>query len=279
MKNYIWAIIIFILLFGCAQDTQAPEVEITYPVNGSVVNGTENITAEATDNEGIERVEFYIDDSLVSTSTALPYTYTWLTTPLQDSTIHALYATAYDAAENEGMSPTISVIVDNGNVCGGFYSFDNFNFYPSSTPDNPPYVELDGNGNWTAHEWNIMRQELPFDENYIMVREFPPGPDNYAVYRATPSCNISSLFVGFKYIKYAHAELSIYISSDTVNWTDVTDQFNLVTTTTPIDAEAELTAFISGFVQDIYIRFETTALSSDNWMSAIDDFSVSGDIE
>lgn len=278
MWKFIIGCIICIVLIGCA-DKQAPEVEITYPVNGSVVNGTETIAAEATDNESVVRVEFYIDDSLVSTSTAGPYTYAWITTPFQDSTIHTIHAQAYDAAENEGISQAVSVIVDNGGVCGGFYSFDNFNFYPSSTPDNPPYVELDGYGNWTASEWNIMRQELPLDENYIMVRDFPPSPDNYATYRAIPSCNISSLFVGFTYIKHSQAELSIYISPDTTNWTDVTEQFNLVTTTTSIDAEAELTTFISGFVQDIYVRFETAAIDTDNWMCAIDDFWISGDIE
>jgi hypothetical protein len=43
------------------EDTEEPEVQITYPVNGSVVSGTVNIAADATDNEGVELVEFYID--------------------------------------------------------------------------------------------------------------------------------------------------------------------------------------------------------------------------
>lgn len=116
----ITAIILCVTLWiGCMRDNESPDVQITNPANGSVVSGTVNITAEATDNKGVEKVEFYIDGVIVSTSTSRPYTYSWSTTSLQDSSSHTIYAKAFDAADNEGISQTVSVIVNNGSGGGG----------------------------------------------------------------------------------------------------------------------------------------------------------------
>lgn len=106
--------VIVMFFIGCSGDTESPDVQITYPANGSVVSGTVNITAEATDNKEVARVEFHIDGSLASTSTSEPYTYSWVTTSLPDSSSHNIYAKAYDAVGNEGISSTVTVIVDNG---------------------------------------------------------------------------------------------------------------------------------------------------------------------
>ncbi|MCK4234434.1 hypothetical protein KAX75_08395, partial [candidate division WOR-3 bacterium] len=63
-----------LLVISCTKKTtepdDAPVVEITNPVNGSFVSGTVNITADATDDNEVDSVQFYIDDTLRSTSTA-----------------------------------------------------------------------------------------------------------------------------------------------------------------------------------------------------------------
>ncbi|UCG29575.1 MAG: hypothetical protein JSV53_08670 [candidate division WOR-3 bacterium] len=259
---------------GGDDESEVPQVEITFPIDGSVVSGTVEITADATADVDIVTVEFYIDDSLVSADTSSPYGHSWSTVGLVDSSSHTIYAKAYDVDDNEGTSPTISVIVFNG-----FYESDDFNSYPSSVYQDSIYALLDGNGNWSSTDWNVIREEIAFDSNYIMVREFPVSSQNHATYHLTTQANIVSLSVGFAYIEEANAEIYVLISPDDTTWVDVTDQFNISTTTTPMNTSADLTAFVAGYGSDAYIRFEAEASGGANWHCAVDDFWVSGTVE
>ncbi len=108
--------ITFIFWFGCTKNV--PEVTITSPQDGDVVSGYVDITVEATDQEGVVRVEFYIDDSLEYTAPDTPYVYTWETYGLEDSSYHDIYAKAYDGDGNEAVSDTINVMVDNHGAVG-----------------------------------------------------------------------------------------------------------------------------------------------------------------
>jgi len=60
-------------------DTTAPTVNILSPSNGSLVFPEENlrIKVEATDDEGIDRVEIYVDDQLIQTDIEAPYETTY----------------------------------------------------------------------------------------------------------------------------------------------------------------------------------------------------------
>lgn len=105
-------ICVVLLLNGCDwPDIESPMVSITYPGDGDTVSGVVTITATATDNKGVIRVEFYIDDSLEHTDTDEPYSYEWDTSTLPDSSSHTIMARAYDEAENIGESDVINVIV------------------------------------------------------------------------------------------------------------------------------------------------------------------------
>ncbi|UCD05558.1 MAG: hypothetical protein JSV98_10695 [candidate division WOR-3 bacterium] len=277
MKRFLAACLMCAMVWIACEgedEAEAPQVEITFPVDGSVVSGTVEITADATDDSVVVSVEFYIDDSLVSTDTAAPYAHTWSTAGLVDSSTHTIYATAYDDEDNEGVSPTISVMVYNG-----FYEADNFNSYTSSSPLDTVFALLDGNGNWSATDWNVMREEIAFDSNYIMVREFPVSSHNEATYHLTAQANIVSLSVGFAYIEEANAEIYVLISPDDTTWVDVTDQFNISTNATPTNTSADLTTFVAGYGPDAYIRFEAEASGGTNWYCAVDDFWVSGTVE
>lgn len=58
-------------------DLTAPTVVLAGPVANSTVGGLVNVTADATDDRAVSRVEFSIDAKLVATDTAAPFTYTW----------------------------------------------------------------------------------------------------------------------------------------------------------------------------------------------------------
>ena len=97
---------------GGGGDTQPPTVSITAPLNGATVSGTVSVTATASDNVGVTKVEFYLDGALTSTDTTSPYSWSWDTTAVVNGS-HSLTAKAYDAALNVGTSAAVSVTVSN----------------------------------------------------------------------------------------------------------------------------------------------------------------------
>ena len=96
-------------------DTTPPAVSLTAPANGATVSGTVALSASASDNVGVARVEFYVDGSLLSTATSAPYTASWVTST---NGSHTLLAKAYDAAGNLGTSSAIAVTVNNAVATG-----------------------------------------------------------------------------------------------------------------------------------------------------------------
>ncbi|MGH9885959.1 MAG: Ig-like domain-containing protein, partial [bacterium] len=99
-----------------APDTTPPTTSITAPANGATVSGTVNVTASASDNVAVTKVEFYVDGALHTTDTTSPYSASWVTTGLTNGSSHTLSSKAYDAALNTGTSATVTVTVNNGAV-------------------------------------------------------------------------------------------------------------------------------------------------------------------
>ncbi len=89
-------------------ELQSPSTSITYPANNRNVSGTVAITASATDNVGVTRVEFYVNGLLRGTDTSTPYTYSW-NTASQAAGSYTLMTRAYDAAGNVGQSGNVVV--------------------------------------------------------------------------------------------------------------------------------------------------------------------------
>ncbi|HEU4412140.1 MAG TPA: PHB depolymerase family esterase [Polyangiaceae bacterium] len=76
---------------------QRPTVNVTAPANGSTVSGTVTVTAAAADDQGVARVEFFVDGDLVATDTTAPYSFAW-DTAAESNGPHALRAVAFDTA-------------------------------------------------------------------------------------------------------------------------------------------------------------------------------------
>ena len=89
-----------------------PTISITNPANNAEISGTVTVSANASDDIGINKVEFSIDGgATVSTDTTAPYSFSWDTTTVSNAT-HTLSATAFDSGSNT-TTDTITVIVDN----------------------------------------------------------------------------------------------------------------------------------------------------------------------
>ncbi len=93
-------------------DTIPPTTSITLPSSGATVSGSVTVSATASDNVGVARVEFLVDGSVASIATSLPYTFPWDTSTVANGT-HMLQAVAYDAAGNIGLSAIVTVTVSN----------------------------------------------------------------------------------------------------------------------------------------------------------------------
>ncbi|MBN2354590.1 hypothetical protein JXO59_00670 [candidate division KSB1 bacterium] len=104
------------MIINCAvvePDTIKPEIKITYPTQDVVVGDTLLIRVEASDNEGIARIEYYFDAQHDSTGddTSEPYEHLLA---LDQFTLslggrHTLFAKAFDEVENEMISNFVRV--------------------------------------------------------------------------------------------------------------------------------------------------------------------------
>lgn len=115
-------------------DLTAPTVSVTAPATGAIVSGTVSVSASASDNVGVSKVEFYVNNVLATTDSASPFAYSWNTAAVTNGT-YSVMAKAYDAAGNIGQSASVTATVNNvvtpptgtitavfGNVAGSNYT-------------------------------------------------------------------------------------------------------------------------------------------------------------
>ena len=95
---------------NCANppDTTPPVVSITSPANNATISAVTTVTANATDDVAVSKVEFYVDGTLKATDTTSPYTYSFDPSAFSIGA-HALTAKAYDAANNSTTSSVVNV--------------------------------------------------------------------------------------------------------------------------------------------------------------------------
>lgn len=109
----------------------APSVTISSPAGGAAVTGTILVQATASDNGTVTRVELSVDDALLATDVAPPYSFDWDTTKYPNG-IHRIKATAYD---DLGQPNSHEISVNVGNV--GTYSL-NIGAGAGGTTNPPP---------------------------------------------------------------------------------------------------------------------------------------------
>jgi thermitase len=108
-------------------DTTPPTVSISAPPGGAV-SGIVSVTANASDNVGVTRVDLLVNGTVIASDTAAPFTFSWDSTSAVGTTA-TLTARAYDAAGNSAVSPAVTVSVTSA--------------APPSNPDaTPPTVTI-----------------------------------------------------------------------------------------------------------------------------------------
>jgi hypothetical protein len=102
----------FITCGGTPGDTTPPTTSLTAPTGGATLSGTATVSANASDNVGVTRVEFYAGSTLIGTDTSAPYSISWTTTGVANGS-YTLTSRAFDAAGLSGTSAGVAVTVNN----------------------------------------------------------------------------------------------------------------------------------------------------------------------
>ena len=119
-----------------ANGDEAPTVSITEPTDQEQIMETVDITADASDDVGLAKVEFYADDAKLGEATSSPYTYSWDTSTVQDGEM-IVKVIAYDTI---GQTAEASVYVTVTNS-------EEYSYVAQWYIQNPRSIALDQSGN------------------------------------------------------------------------------------------------------------------------------------
>ena len=97
-------------------DTTAPTVSLSAPAAGAIVSGSSvAISATASDNVGVAKVEFFVGSTIIGTDTTSPYAITWDSTSVADGSV-SITAKATDVSGNATTSAARTVTVRNAPI-------------------------------------------------------------------------------------------------------------------------------------------------------------------
>ena len=93
-------------------DVTSPTVAVIEPVENAVVRNAVALTAEASDNAGVDVVEFFANGNLIGTDYSAPYHMIWNSTTMADGAV-TITARAVDTSSNSATSSNRIIQVDN----------------------------------------------------------------------------------------------------------------------------------------------------------------------
>jgi len=86
-------------------DNTPPLVNVLFPASNQMLQGTKlTFKAQASDTAALDRLEWWVGDRLVGTTTQPPFHFVWQGTPGK----YTLVVRAYDTAGNLSASPAVT---------------------------------------------------------------------------------------------------------------------------------------------------------------------------
>jgi len=185
-------------------DTTPPVVSIQAPLSGETVNEIVTIQVSTSDNEGIAKVEFYIDDSLHFSDSNEPYEFDWNTAHVLEGSQHSVKVISFDTSDNSTESQPVLVIVDNSssrpfpvNISSINYTLDELTIIweKSNSMDFSQYQILH------ARSANAVRDVIGtangIIDTFYTFTEFDPTYENWYWISVTDSVGLSSVGSGY----------------------------------------------------------------------------------
>ena len=142
-------------------DSTPPTIIIMEPAAGQNLMGTVSIEVLATDDTGIDFIEFYIDGFSDTTDSSDPYIYEWDTETVSDDMEHIIAVVGYDLEGNSTLATPIAVYIDN---------FDNIapmgqiqNPVPGQTVAGTIAIEISASDNVGVRQLDLSIDGIPRD--------------------------------------------------------------------------------------------------------------------
>jgi len=89
-----------------------PVINLIEPADGDTVFELVELSAIATDDKGIYKVEFFVDTELVGIAVAPPYTVYWDASDEPNGSQHVIFAVAWDVESNTTVSSAVGCVID-----------------------------------------------------------------------------------------------------------------------------------------------------------------------
>lgn len=102
-----------LFIFCAGPDATPPRTRIGFPQNGDTVSGVVKVTIYATDNRGVDLVEFFVDESLQGSAHRLRdslFEFVWDVSGYPSGSVHAIFCVAFDRAGNCDSSVVADVV-------------------------------------------------------------------------------------------------------------------------------------------------------------------------
>tara|TARA_B100001250_G_scaffold299862_1_gene261499 strand:+ start:891 stop:2768 length:1878 start_codon:yes stop_codon:yes gene_type:complete len=145
-------------------DEEPPNVMIIDPVAGQEVSGMVNIEVIATDDTGIDYIEYFIDGLSEAIDSISPYIYDWDSETVEDDLEHVIAVVGFDIQGNSTLATPIAVFIDN---------FDNvvptgqiLNPIPGQTVNGTVTIEITAHDNIGVANVELSIDGIPRDTLY-----------------------------------------------------------------------------------------------------------------
>jgi hypothetical protein len=144
------------------------------------------MSATATDDVGIAKVDFYVDNILKGTDSSVPFTFSLDTTPLTNTT-HTFQAKATDPANNVGSSNSVTATVSNTVTTSNVYYVDSSRTTNGDGSITNPWKNT-RSIDWTKIQTSLQSSNVTLyfssrgtwtDDGYIQIRA--TGNSNYSL--------------------------------------------------------------------------------------------------
>ena len=194
-KLYLVIPIILLMYLSCEDkregDTTPPTVAITFPQNNTTVFELVSITCISSDNEGVEKVELWLDGvSTGMTDEIAPYSFKWNTNDV-DNGNYTITIRSYDKSGNTTDSQPIILSVDNTrsnpqpvNITSLVFENGSFNItWNPSTDGDFDFYELEKSVESSMNDYTVVYSSNEVgNTNYV---DIDVDPLIYQYYRVT----------------------------------------------------------------------------------------------
>ena len=157
IKYFQFSLLACIIVFNACDNSTEPDITppmvvITSPVEDATLSSATTIRVDATDDTGVEKVDFLIDGQTVATDTEEPWEHLWQVSYYADGETHSILAKASDGAENVGQSDLVHVFVSE-------------NAQETPIPQTPENYTVERNSNLIELSWTSINGA----EEYIVL--------------------------------------------------------------------------------------------------------------